>query len=390
MKTVLVVSFNFPPLAKVSVVRALKFCKFLPEFQWNPWVLTVDQRYYGKAIASELQPEMHALHVNRLSYFRVPAARTIMALLFPLLVLLFVVRNRRRIDAIYMVGSPFHPFIITPLLTKALRIPVVLDFRDSWSMNFGYDGQPKHTVRILKRIQHKFYFLIEKIALMYTSAATFATQILKTEYIEAHPIYSSKYHTIYNGYDEDDFKGVQPLSLTSGKTIIVAGQFSIYLGNQLEEIFKAVRDIPDLKLIYVGSEHETIRNTAQKLDMLEQMIIHSFKPYSYILRLLAGCDYGLLSNGLINGLGTKIFDYLALKKPCLCLVPKGSIITQLFEDMVGVLISEPPHSRKKIVHKLTKLMQKTSINTDEQLVKFTRRNSTKELSHILDTITPTQ
>lgn len=390
MKTVLIVSFNFPPLAKVSVVRALKFCKFLPEFQWNPWVLTVDQRYYGKAIASELQPEMHALYVSRLPYFRVPAARTIMALLFPLLVLLFVARNRHRIDAIYMVGSPFHPFIITLLLTKALRIPVVLDFRDSWSMNFGYDGQSKHAVRILKRIQHKFYFIIEKIALMYTSAATFATQILKTEYIEAHPTYSSKYHTIYNGYDEDDFKGVQPLSLTSGKTIVVAGQFSIYLGSQLEEIIKAVRDIPDLKLIYVGSEHETIRNTAQKLDMLEQVIIHPFKPYSYILRLLAGCDYGLLSNGVINGLGTKIFDYLALKKPCLCLVPKGSIITQFFGNVEGVFISEKPHSKKKIVNQLIKLMQKSSINADEQLVKFTRRNSTKELSHILDTITPAQ
>jgi len=390
MKTVLVASFNFPPLAKVSVVRTLKFCKFLPEFQWNPWVLTVDQRYYGKTIISELQPEMNALHVSRLPYFRVPAARTIMALLFPLFVLLFVARNRRRIDAVYMVGSPFHPFIITPLLTKALRIPVVLDFRDSWSMNFGYDGQPKRTTTILKRIQHKFYFLIEKIALRYTSAATFATQILKTEYIEAHPTYSSKYHTIYNGYDEDDFKGVQPLSLTSGKTIVVAGQFSIYLGNQLEEIFKAVRDIPDLKLIYVGSEHETIRNTAQKLYMLEQVIIYPFKPYSYILRLLAGCDYGLLSTGLINGLGTKIFDYLALKKPCLCLVPKGSIITQLFGDIIGVLISEPPHSREKIVHKLTKLMQKSSINADEQLVNFTRRNSTKKLSQILNTMIPTQ
>jgi hypothetical protein len=58
--------------------------------------------------------------------------------------------------------------------------------------------------------------------------------------------------------------------------------------------------------------------------------------------------------------------------------------------MMGVLISEPPHSQEKIVRKLTKLMQKSSINADEQLVKFTRRNSTKELSYILDTITPTQ
>lgn len=390
MKTVLVVSFNFPPLAKVSVVRALKFCKFLPEFQWNPWVLTVDRRYYGKTIASEFQSEMHVLNVSRLPYFKVPAARTIMALLFPLFVLLFVARNRRRIDAVYMIGSPFHPFIITPLLTKILNISVVLDFRDSWSMNFGYDGRSKHSVRILKRIQHKFYFLIEKIALRYTSAATFATQILKKEYIEAHPKYFSKYHTIYNGYDEDDFKGVQPLSLASGKTIIVAGQFSIYLGNQLEEIFKAIRDISDLTLIYIGSEHKAIRNIAQKLSMKKQVIIHPFQPYSFTLRLLAGCDYGLLSNGLMNGLGTKIFDYIALKKPCLCLVPKGSIITQLFGDIEGVLISEAPHQEKKIVHKLNKLMQQATINADKELVKFTRRKNTKKLSHILNNITLTK
>jgi hypothetical protein len=56
----------------------------------------------------------------------------------------------------------------------------------------------------------------------------------------------------------------------------------------------------------------------------------------------------------------------------------------------GVFISEKPHSKKKIVNQLSKLMQKFNINADVQLVKYTRRNSTKELSHILDTITPTQ
>ena len=381
------VSFNFPPIAKVSGLRAEKFAKFLPEFDYRPLVLTVDPRYYDKTVSDNSEYRFNNPDTIRVPFLPFPAARTIIALLFPLFILFYALKKRKILDVIYLAGSPYHPFIITPILTKILNLPVLLDFRDSWSMNYGYDGRSKRAVHFLKRLKNKLYFIIEKIALKYTSAASFSTPYLLEEYIRHHPSNSSKYHTVLNGYDEDDFQGVEPISLSSKKTIIVAGQFKIYVGDQLKEILLAIKSIPDLTFIYVGSEHAIIKKAVKQLEMTGRAIIKAYQPYKILLQIIAGSDFGLLSNGLVNGIGTKIFDYLALNKPFLCLVPKGSIITKIFGNMKGVVISDYPHTKEKVQENLKKLLKCENIGNEYITSKFTRRNSTKELSRILNSIT---
>ncbi|HMT12896.1 MAG TPA: glycosyl transferase, partial [Ignavibacteria bacterium] len=41
MKKVLIISYYFPPSGGPGVQRVLKFVKYLPEFGWQPIVLTV-------------------------------------------------------------------------------------------------------------------------------------------------------------------------------------------------------------------------------------------------------------------------------------------------------------------------------------------------------------
>lgn len=386
MKNILVISFNFPPIAKVSGLRASKFAKFLPEFGYNPLILTVDPRYYAKTIFDNLETSQNRPNIFRIPFLPLPAARTIIALLFPFFILFYVFKYRKILDAIYLVGSPYHPFVITPILTKILKLPVLLDFRDSWSMNYGYDGRSKNDVKLFTKLKQKIYFNIEKIALNFTSAASFSTPKLLEEYTHFHPKNASKYNSVLNGYDEDDFKGIQPTPLSSKKTIVVAGQFTIYIGNFLKEILLAIKSIPNLTLIYVGSEHAIIEKAVNQLYMADRAIIRSYQPYQTLLQIIAGSNFGLLSNGLANGLGTKIFDYMALKKPFLCLVPKGSIITDLFGDIEGVVISEYPHTREKVENGLKKLLKYKSFENESETSKYTRRNSTQKLSQILDSI----
>ena len=42
MKRVLVIAFIYPPLGGSGVQRTLKFCKYLPEFGWQPYVVCGD------------------------------------------------------------------------------------------------------------------------------------------------------------------------------------------------------------------------------------------------------------------------------------------------------------------------------------------------------------
>jgi len=45
MKKVLVISYNWPPSGGIGVQRWLKFSKYLPEYGWEPVILTVDPEY---------------------------------------------------------------------------------------------------------------------------------------------------------------------------------------------------------------------------------------------------------------------------------------------------------------------------------------------------------
>lgn len=57
MKKVLIIAYYFPPLGGGGVQRPLKFCKYLPEFGWQPIVLTVKNGVgpvYDKTLLDEL------------------------------------------------------------------------------------------------------------------------------------------------------------------------------------------------------------------------------------------------------------------------------------------------------------------------------------------------
>ncbi|MBE3555016.1 MAG: hypothetical protein IMW85_08540, partial [Thermicanus sp.] len=52
---VLLISYLFPPIAGGGVPRPLKMVKYLPQYGWNPVVLTVDPRYHASLDESLLQ-----------------------------------------------------------------------------------------------------------------------------------------------------------------------------------------------------------------------------------------------------------------------------------------------------------------------------------------------
>ena len=62
-RNVLVIAYYFPPLGLSGVQRTLKFVKYLPQFGWQPTVLTVTPTgYYAQDYT--LLDELHPHHVN--------------------------------------------------------------------------------------------------------------------------------------------------------------------------------------------------------------------------------------------------------------------------------------------------------------------------------------
>ena len=63
MKKVLVVSYYYPPIGGVGMVRTLKFTRYLPESGWFPHVLTVKNRdRFYTSLGYDGIPEQVAVH----------------------------------------------------------------------------------------------------------------------------------------------------------------------------------------------------------------------------------------------------------------------------------------------------------------------------------------
>ena len=61
MKKVLIITYYWPPSGGAGVQRWLKFAKYLPEYGWQPIILTVDQEYASypqrdESLLSEVNP----------------------------------------------------------------------------------------------------------------------------------------------------------------------------------------------------------------------------------------------------------------------------------------------------------------------------------------------
>lgn len=381
MKNVLVVAYYFPPYALVSAVRITKFCKYLPHFGWQPLVLTVDPAYYSHKIVKELPPEVGKIRAFRIPFYRFPGCVFLLKLLFPILIVLFTFRHRKNLDAVIMTGSPYHPFISSVLLKGILRIPTYLDFRDAWSFNHGFDGREAKTF-LLKLRQH-FFSAIERISIQFASGVIFATDILQAEYSRQIPFQTYKFYTVTNGYDPDDFISVRPTRITASKNIILTGQFYLYTPEVVEGLMLSLKFFPSLHFTYIGNEHELIAKMVKVHNMESQVTTIPYLSYQKLLMHIAGADYGLVTTGMPNILGTKIFDYLALGKPTLCFVPKDSMISRKFSGQEGVVISEVPHTIDSIKQGLITLMNVKERIDIRTIKHFSRKECAGQLARIL-------
>jgi glycosyltransferase involved in cell wall biosynthesis len=282
---------------------------------------------------------------------------------------------------VLLTGSPFHPFLISIFVKGLLGIPTFLDFRDAWSLNNGFDGR---RVKYFKeRFRRYLLILFERIAIKFASGVIFATDTLQKEYRRLLPFQQKKFYTVTNGYDAEDFISVKPIRTVKKKAIILVGQFNLYTPEVLLGLLQALKLFPFLHFIYIGSENHIINQKARLFGSQKQVTTLPYLPHRELINHIAGADYGLVTSGLPNILGTKIFDYLALKKPILCFVPTGSEIARNFVKEKSIVICESPHTLESIKNGLNLLLEVKECTTEKILDRFSRKETTKKLAQIL-------
>ncbi|MFH1005896.1 MAG: glycosyl transferase family 1, partial [Candidatus Latescibacterota bacterium] len=166
-KSVLIVAYHFPPAGGAGVQRLLKFVKYLPQYGWEPIVVTAKKPSvpcYDPSLLTEIPAECHVMRIPTLEVpygqkqkvwqkiapdgkeTRVRAKQIIkhvaQSIFIPDYQVGWVpfavnaclkVMKSRSIDVVFISAPPFSNLLVGVILKIITRKKWVADFRDEWT-----------------------------------------------------------------------------------------------------------------------------------------------------------------------------------------------------------------------------------------------------------------
>jgi glycosyltransferase involved in cell wall biosynthesis len=421
MNKVLIVSYYWPPSGGAGVQRWLKFSKYLPEFGWDPIILTVDQVYAtypvtDYSLIDDLPSSIKVFTTPAINYFdiykkdksRIPAAGFANSVdnTFKGKLLRFVRGNffipdprkgwnkyafKKASELIEKEGirhvittSPPHStqLIGLQLKKKYPELKWIADLRYPWT-DIYYYKQFYPTV-ISKAIDLKF----EKSVLQRADKIITVGRSLKTIFSAKVPGVSSKTEVITNGYDESDFNEIHK---------IIPKRFTVTYVGTLSDIYPIEGLIPALKSLQASGKDFVLRfvgTVSEKTRILLQQEIPGnsleFLPYvihSEAIKYMMSSSLLLLiiplhqsNKSIITG---KIFEYLASGKPIICLGPvEGDAAEIIASGRAGKTFAY--YDTVNISDFVTNAVLQPQVSDETAIKSFSRLNLTKRVVGVLE------
>lgn len=214
--TLLVLAFEFPPLAAVGVQRSLAFAKHLPAHDITPVVVTTDAKSLKEWFGGPLDDRPRSQLTADVTIHRVPCPRP------PIPASLWKRRLRRLLSlededigaqwsaplfeawdrivetshasAIYVSIPPFSVAPLAARLARHSRLPLIVDFRDSWSQ-WCHSPRPSwlHYDMALQRERK----VVEQACAIITTTAQMGRELKRV-----HPhVPHDRFHVVPNGFE---------------------------------------------------------------------------------------------------------------------------------------------------------------------------------------------
>jgi glycosyltransferase involved in cell wall biosynthesis len=433
MRRVLFVAYYYPPLGGGGVQRAVKFVRYLPEFGYEPVVLTGP----GHAV-DRWAPRDATLddEVDRVEIHRVPGPEPELSRGW-----------RRRAERVLDLESPFArwwgdgivrkavelaptvdvilgelvPYVTGEPVAQAaaeLELPWVADLQDPWALDeMWLYPTGLHRYRDLRRMRHVLGAADAIVMNTPEAAARVARR-----FPELVPRLAP---AIPNGYDAADFSDVRPARASEGTFRIVHSGYlyaedglrhrrtrrvrdllggspvrgvdflprsHVYL---LEAVDRVVARAPELRTAIevhlVGAASDTDRALAERSPVTR---VHGYLPHRDSIELLLSADLLFLPMqamprgvraGLVPG---KTYEYLATGRPILAAVPEGDA-RDLLREAGNALVCDPTDVAamgELIAGEIARWRdgRPPAYQDAEVVVRYERRRQTEALARVLD------
>ena len=406
---VLIIAYHFPPLMGSSgLLRALKYCRYLPESGWQPTVLTAHPRTYEKVDtlqlseipantrvlrAFALDTRTHLSIRGRYSRYMSLPDRWSTWLLGALPSGLFEI-SRNKTDVIVTTFPIASAVLIGYLLHRITGIPWVADFRDSMTED-NYPRDP---------LTRRIYRWIEKKAVRHASRLIFTARSTLQMYLQRYPDLSpDKCVVISNGYDEKDFVALpEREGLTDRKLRILHSGLIYPEERNPVPLFKAVAALKKqgtidaewltIDLRACGNEPQ-YRELAASLDIQDLVHFLPSIPYQQALQDANDADALLLMQGACcdHQIPAKAYEYLRLRTPILALTSNTGDTAALLNECGGctlIDLEDEDAICRQLPAFLASVREGTHNLPDMQSVsKYSRQHQAAELARCLNEVT---
>jgi glycosyltransferase involved in cell wall biosynthesis len=255
--------------------------------------------------------------------------------------------RRERFDVIYSTAPPFTGHLIAYLVKKFTGLPWIADFRDPWARAPWKADLMEGTVRgrAAEVLEAKFVHAAERVILN----TEWACRDFKEFYGAA---IAQKFVVIPNGFDPEDFAGVQFSSPQNSK-LVITHTGSLYRKRDPGHFFDALGGLlvsgriePDeIELRFVGGIAPELYPSFQYAEALQRVLqVIPPVPHREALAFQAASDVLLiLQPGTSVSIPGKIFEYIAMRKKILALTPSGATADVVRQHDLG-LVADPEDS----------------------------------------------
>ncbi len=408
MKSVLLVSYHFPPDAAVGAFRCQKFAKYLPEHGWTPHVLTVQEHYHPRQDPTRLRDVARAqVHRTRMLPSPLTAMlssrnallravgrsdvlerrleanarmtfderdrprrglvdrirRVVLSLgrlpdnqvgwVPPALIAGLRLRRRHSISAVLTSGPPHSAHLVGLYLKRLTRVRWIADLRDPWV------GSPQVPLGLRSGLSDRVEARMERAVVRAADRVVLLTNRSCDSFRQRYPDQApAKFVTITNGFDAEDFSSLSPVSAEPVFTVVHAG--TLYYRRSPRALLSAIAHLvergtipkTDIQVVFAG-------DIADGHDVAE---LSASGPLAGVLRLTGRLSHAealtwmrradllcLFAQGQMDQIPAKAFEYLAAGAPILAIAGEGAT-TDLITKAGGAAVSDEPWAIEEAVH----------------------------------------
>ncbi|WP_232069792.1 glycosyltransferase [Gemmata massiliana] len=365
---VLLVTYPFPPVGGAGVQRVTKFVKYLPRHGWDVSVLTVANPsvpLFDDSLAKDIPPDTiitrarswepgYALKASvsagqqgetrargGVKTFLIGTARRLATLVLQpdpqILWLPGAVADGKRLlrrvrhDAIFASGPPFSTFLLGAALRREAKVPLVLDYRDEWTISNEY-WENKRLDPVSRFVQDRMQRKVLRAAQGLIATTRCSAESLAT--LSRRAGGRARTTWVYNGFDPDDFD--VPPARAERELFRLTYTGTLWnltsVGPLIEAVKRVAATAPDLvgglELVFAG------RRTGPQSELLAglrglpcRLVEHPYLDHSAAVELMRGSEALCLLLSELPGAGrvvpAKLFEYMATRRPILTVAPAG-------------------------------------------------------------------